>query len=43
MEGLEIQDAVRRLSGIRCGDSDTSCPDQLALALASLSKSGSEA
>ncbi len=43
VEGLEIQDAVRRLSGIRCGDSDTSCPDQLALALASLSKSGSEA
>jgi uncharacterized protein (TIGR03905 family) len=37
IEGLEVEDAIRRLSGIRCGDSDTSCPDQLAKGLASLS------
>lgn len=34
IEGLEVEEAVRRLSGIRCGDNVTSCPDQLARALA---------
>jgi len=33
VEGLEVEEAVRRLSGIRCGDNPTSCPDQLARAL----------
>jgi len=31
--GLEPHDAISRLKGIRCGDKDTSCPDQLARAL----------
>jgi uncharacterized protein (TIGR03905 family) len=34
VEGLAVDEAIQRLKGIRCGDSDTSCPDQLALALA---------
>ena len=31
--GMEIEDAISRLKGIRCGFKPTSCPDQLALAL----------
>lgn len=31
--GMEIEDAVRRLKGIKCGFKSTSCPDQLACAL----------
>lgn len=31
--GMDIQEAIRRLSGIRCGLKSTSCPDQLAQAL----------
>lgn len=31
--GLSPAEAVSRLRGIRCGDKDTSCPDQLARAL----------
>ncbi len=34
VEGMEIDEAIRRLSGIRCGFKSTSCPDQLAKALA---------
>ena len=34
VEGMPVEEAVRRLSGIRCGFKDTSCPDQLARALA---------
>lgn len=33
VEGMEIDDAIARLSGIRCGMKSTSCPDQLARAL----------
>lgn len=33
IEGMPAQEAIRRLSGIRCGAKDTSCPDQLAQAL----------
>ena len=32
-EGMQVDEAIRRLSGIRCGFKDTSCPDQLACAL----------
>lgn len=28
--GMDIDDAIARLSGIRCGLKQTSCPDQLA-------------
>ena len=31
--GMNVQDAISRLSGIRCRNKDTSCPDQLAKAL----------
>ena len=36
IEGMEIDEAISRLSGIRCGFKNTSCPDQLAQALESL-------
>ena len=32
-EGRPIQEVVKLLAGIRCGDKKTSCPDQLARAL----------
>lgn len=31
--GMNVDEAIRRLSGIRCGMKSTSCPDQLATAL----------
>ena len=31
--GMKVDDAIARLSGIRCGFKPTSCPDQLANAL----------
>ncbi len=31
--GMPVEEAVRRLEGIRCGGKPTSCPDQLARAL----------
>lgn len=33
LEGLEVEDAMKRLEGISCGGKDTSCPDQFAKAL----------
>ena len=36
VEGMQVDDAVSRLRGIRCGFKNTSCPDQLAQALESL-------
>ncbi|MFA6316937.1 MAG: TIGR03905 family TSCPD domain-containing protein [Elusimicrobiota bacterium] len=34
--GRPVQEVIKRLKGIRCGDKDTSCPDQLARALEGL-------
>lgn len=31
--GMEAEEAIRRLRGIRCGGKATSCPDQLANAI----------
>ena len=31
--GMEVEDVISRLEGIRCGFKPTSCPDQLAQAL----------
>ena len=31
--GMKVEEVIDRLSGIRCGFKDTSCPDQLATAL----------
>ena len=36
IEGMQIDDAIAKLEGIRCGDKETSCPDQLARALKSM-------
>lgn len=33
VEGMDVQEAIRRLEGIHCGPRSTSCPDQLAQAL----------
>ena len=33
VQGMEIDEAIARLEGIRCGSKPTSCPDQLAKAL----------
>ena len=33
VEGMDADEAIRRLKGIQCGPRPTSCPDQLARAL----------
>ncbi|MBE7718369.1 MAG: TIGR03905 family TSCPD domain-containing protein [Lacrimispora celerecrescens] len=33
VEGMDLDEAIRRLEGIQCGYRPTSCPDQLAEAL----------
>lgn len=33
VEGMDIDEAIQRMQGIRCGFKSTSCPDQLATAL----------
>ncbi|HJD24317.1 MAG TPA: TIGR03905 family TSCPD domain-containing protein [Firmicutes bacterium] len=33
VDGMPAEEAVKRLSGIRCGMKPTSCPDQLARAI----------
>ena len=37
---MELSDAISRIKGIRCGKRDTSCPDQLSLALQQLLDAG---
>lgn len=34
VRGMTKEEVIRRLAGIRCGNKSTSCPDQLAIALA---------
>ncbi|MBO4941042.1 MAG: TIGR03905 family TSCPD domain-containing protein [Clostridia bacterium] len=34
VEGMDVDEAIEKLSGIDCGGRGTSCPDQLAKALA---------
>lgn len=36
VEGMSVSEAIKRMEGIRCGAKPTSCPDQLAQALKSL-------
>jgi len=36
VEGMNAEEAIKRLKGIRCGFKSTSCPDQLAQALESM-------
>lgn len=33
VEGMKVDDVIRKLKGVRCGYKATSCPDQLATAL----------
>ena len=35
LKGMPVEEAIRRMEGIRCGSKATSCPDQLAQALRS--------
>lgn len=37
VEGMEVDEVIRRLQGIHCGFKDTSCPDQLSQALVAAS------
>ncbi len=36
VEGMQVDEAISRLEGIKCGFKSTSCPDQLARALESM-------
>lgn len=36
VEGMDVNEVISRLKGIKCGTKKTSCPDQLATALESL-------
>ena len=36
--GMNVDDAIERMQGIRCGFKNTSCPDQLACALSEYRK-----
>ncbi len=38
LKGMKIEDAIKKLKGIKCGMRDTSCPDQIARALESIIK-----
>ena len=33
VDGMDVDEAIRRMEGIKCGMKNTSCPDQLAQAL----------
>jgi len=33
LRGMDVDEAIRRMQGIRCGGKATSCPDQLSIAL----------
>ena len=33
VKGMKIEDVISKLDGITCGFRDTSCPDQIAMAL----------
>lgn len=36
VEGMRVDDVIKKLKGIKCGSKETSCPDQLATALEKL-------
>jgi len=40
VEGMKADEAIERLSGIRCGFKPTSCPDQLSRALSEALREG---
>lgn len=38
VEGMDVDEVIRRTKGIHCGSKETSCPDQLARALEAAKK-----
>jgi uncharacterized protein (TIGR03905 family) len=36
IEGMRVEEAISRLQGIKCGSRETSCPDQLSIAMQTL-------
>ena len=38
VEGMEVEEVIKRLKGIECGIKGTSCPDQLARSLEQIEK-----
>ena len=40
VEGMDADEVIQRLKGIRCGMKQTSCPDQLAQAIAEAKEQG---
>ena len=42
VEGMDVDEVIRRLKDIRCGMKDTSCPDQLSKALEQAKKKTAE-
>ena len=40
VEGMNIDDVIAKVEGIRCGFKSTSCPDQLAQALREVKNNG---
>lgn len=38
LEGMKVEEAIKRLKGVRCGAKNTSCPDQFAKALEDIIK-----
>ena len=43
VEGMDVEEVIRRLEGIHCGSKPTSCPDQLATALKNINKKSKKA
>lgn len=33
IKGMKLEDVIKKLDGIKCGNKNTSCPDHIALAL----------
>ncbi len=38
VRGMKVDDAITKIKGLKCGFKNTSCPDQLALALEEINK-----
>lgn len=38
LEGMKVDEAIKKLKGIKCGLRETSCPDQLSRALEKFKK-----
>lgn len=38
VEGMKPEEVIKKLKGIKCGFKNTSCPDQLAIALEKITK-----